>query len=253
MPDNRLHTEIHGSGSRLVLLHGFTQNSACWDGIADDLARDHEVVLVDVPGHGRSPAATADLWTTAELVAAAGGRACHIGYSMGGRILLHLALQSPQLVERLVLISTTAGIDNDAERRERIRHDEELADRLERIGVEAFVDEWMSQAMFARLEASRAGRQARLTNTASGLASSLRSVGTGTQEPLWDRLSSLSMPVFVVAGADDTKFTQLARRLATEIGPNAESSVIPRAGHAAHLEQPDEFCGRLRDWMDRTG
>jgi 2-succinyl-6-hydroxy-2,4-cyclohexadiene-1-carboxylate synthase len=240
------------AAGRLVLVHGFTQTSACWSPVDADLAADHELVLLDAPGHGASALIAADLPTGGRAMVAAGGPATYLGYSMGARFCLHAALASPALVERLVLISGTAGIDDAAERAERRQRDERLADHLVDVGVERFVDEWLAQPMFAGLSPVNAHRRARLANTVDGLASSLRLAGTGTQEPLWDRLGVLRMPVLVVAGADDAAFAERGRRLAASIGPNAELAVIDGAGHTVHLEQPERFLGTLRGWLART-
>jgi 2-succinyl-6-hydroxy-2,4-cyclohexadiene-1-carboxylate synthase len=243
-----LHTVTRGVGPRLVLVHGFTQTAACWGPIDDDLATDHELVLVDAPGHGGSASIQADLPTAADLLTDVGGRGTYVGYSMGGRLCLHAALSRPDAVERLVLISATAGIDDDGERAARRADDEQLARRIGEVGVAAFVDEWLAQALLADLTPAAAHRDARLMNTAAGLASSLRLAGTGSQQPLWSRLPALAMPVLVVVGERDAKFIDLGHRLSEAIGDNASVVVIPGAHHTAHLEQPDAFVAALRGW-----
>jgi 2-succinyl-6-hydroxy-2,4-cyclohexadiene-1-carboxylate synthase len=150
-----------------------------------------------------------------------------------------------------VLVSGTAGIDDADGRAARRASDEALADRVERIGVEAFLDEWLSLPLFAGLDATTDGRAARLENTAAGLASSLRLAGTGTQVPLWDRLGSLTMPVLVVAGERDEKFVALAHRLAGAI-PGADLAIVGGAGHTVHLEQPDAFLRVVLPWLDHA-
>jgi 2-succinyl-6-hydroxy-2,4-cyclohexadiene-1-carboxylate synthase len=234
-----------------VLLHGFTQNAACWSPIDDDLAVDHDVTRVDAPGHGGSTAVRADLWETGRSLADAGGRGTYFGYSMGGRMALHAALVASDVVERLVLVSTTAGIDDDRARAARRAADDALADHLIDVGVEQFVDQWLAQPLFATLPAARAHRAGRLTNTAEGLASSLRLAGTGTQDPLWDRLGALTMPVLVVAGELDAAYRAHGERLVAAIGDRAELAVVPGAGHTVHLEQPEAFLAVLRDWLSR--
>jgi 2-succinyl-6-hydroxy-2,4-cyclohexadiene-1-carboxylate synthase len=246
-----LHAETVGAegADRLVLVHGFTQTGRCWGPFADDLARDHELVLVDAPGHGGSADLRTDLWEGAALLGATGGRATYVGYSMGGRLALHLALRRPELVERLVLIGATGGIDDDAERAARRDADESLADHLLAIGVPAFLDEWLAQPLFAGLTPATACLDERLANTAEGLASSLRQAGTGTQEPLWDRLGAIEVPVLLLAGVDDAKFSAVAGRLARSIGPNATVAVVPRAGHSAQLESPLDTASIVRRWL----
>ena len=248
MTEPALAAETEGSGRRLVLVHGFTQTSRCWGSPAADLAADHEVVRVDAPGHGRSAAVRADLSTTADLLTPL-GPATFVGYSMGGRMCLELALRHPGAVEALVLISATAGIDDADERLARRASDETIAQGLEADGVDAFLDRWLSLPLFAGLPRAAHHIDERRTNTPAGLASSLRLAGTGTQAPSWDRLHMLAMPVLVVAGENDTKFTALARRLADAIGTNAVLAVIPGAGHTTHLEAPDAVLAVLRPWL----
>ena len=232
---------------RLILVHGFTQTRRSWDPLLPALA-DHEVVALDAPGHGAASGVVHDLPAGGAWLAEQGGAGAYVGYSMGGRLCLHAALAAPHAVRALVLVSATAGIDGAIERAQRRASDEALADRVERIGVEAFVDEWLALPLFDGLNADTDGRAARLENTPDGLASSLRSAGTGTQEPLWDRLGSLTMPVLVVAGEHDEKFAALAHRLAAAI-PGADLAIVEGAGHTVHLEQPDAFLRVLLPWL----
>jgi 2-succinyl-6-hydroxy-2,4-cyclohexadiene-1-carboxylate synthase len=243
-PPRRLHAPRRGSGPRIVLVHGFTQSAASFEPVARALAGSHEVVTPDLPGHGRSPAAAGGLESAAAELASSCGRATYVGYSLGGRVCLQLALDHPDVVERLVLVSTTAGIEDLDERAERAGEDEQLARRIEEGGdrnLPAFLDEWLAGPLFAHLSDEAAGRPARLVNTAAGLASSLRAHGTGAMLPLWERLGELGMPVVVVAGADDAKFASLARRLAAATR-SSSLVLVPGAGHAVPFEQPEAFA-----------
>jgi 2-succinyl-6-hydroxy-2,4-cyclohexadiene-1-carboxylate synthase len=241
-----------GSGPRVSFVHGFTQTGASWRHVVGLLAPDHQLVSVDAPGHGGSSDLTVDLATGAEVLGDTVGRAVYVGYSMGGRLALRLALDRPELVSALVLIGATAGIDDAAERADRRRSDDALADRITAIGVDAFLDEWLSRPLFAGLPDDPDERSARRTNTAHGLAESLRLAGTGTMDPpWWDELSHLDVPVVVVAGAVDTKFSALGRRLATSIGPNASFVSVPGAGHAAHLHDPAAVARIIREVTGR--
>jgi len=221
----------------MVFVHGFTQTGRSWLPVATAFARNHEVLLVDAPGHGGSAAVRADLRRTADLLGQTAGEGTYVGYSMGGRMCLHLALTHPHLVRRLVLVSATAGIAEDAERAARRDADDALAASIEEDGVEPFLERWLAQPLFAGLEPTAADRADRLRNTAEGLASSLRMAGTGTQDPLWARLRELTMPVLVLAGDRDTKFVDIGRQLAGGM-PRGTFTTVPGAGHAAHLEQP---------------
>ena len=236
-------------GGRVVLIHGFTQSAAAWGALAERLAATHEVVAVDAPGHGGAAAVRADLAAGADLIAGAGGRAAYVGYSMGGRYALHVALRHPRLVERLVLVSATAGISDPAERAARAAADEGIARRIERDGIVAFLEWWLDRPLFATLPREAAAVEARLGGTAEGLASSLRLAGTGRQEPLWDRLAELRMPVLVVAGELDETYLALGRRLVAAVGASARLAVIAGAGHACHLEQPDAWLAAVTPFL----
>jgi 2-succinyl-6-hydroxy-2,4-cyclohexadiene-1-carboxylate synthase len=245
----RLPEPPEGGRGRVVLVHGFTQTRASWMPVAEQLHADgYEVIAVDAPGHGESGGLRLDLPGGAEALGVTGGVATYIGYSMGGRLALHLAVARPELVERLVLVSSTAGIADDADRAERRAEDEARAERLEREGLEAFLTGWLAQPMFATLPSDRAQLAARLGNTVDGLASSLRLAGTGTQRSLWSQLPALSMPVLLVTGELDAKFTGIAAEMAAAI-PHATVIVIAGSGHTVHLERPAAFLAALRRWL----
>jgi 2-succinyl-6-hydroxy-2,4-cyclohexadiene-1-carboxylate synthase len=248
-----LFAEVDGRGPRLVLVHGFTQTRRSWGPVADDLAADHQVVRVDAPGHGRSAAVAVDMAEGGRLLGEVGGRAVYLGYSMGARLGLHLALARPDRVTALVLVGGTAGIEDPRARRVRRRDDEALATELEQVGVPEFVRRWLARPLFAGLDGAAAGVEARLENTVAGLASSLRLAGTGAQESLWARLGELEMPVLAVVGERDEAFRARAEAMAAAVGANAEVAVVPGAGHAAHSEAPEEFVAVVRRFLARNG
>ena len=248
----RLASTVAGSGPRVALVHGFTQTGRSWRQIAGRLAHNHEVAAVDAPGHGDSSALAADLWTGAAALVESAGTAAYVGYSMGGRLALHAALAHPGAVNRLVLLGATPGIADAGERAARQRSDNALADDIERDGVNAFLIRWLDNPMFARLPADPGDVEDRRRNTAAGLASSLRLAGTGVQESLWDRLAGLTMPVLVLAGTHDAKFVDIGRRMSAAIGANARFELVPKAGHAAHLEQPDQFLALVEPFLNEA-
>ena len=241
----------------LVALHGFTQTGASWRDLSTRLGRN--VTAPDLPGHGREgDERPSDLWEAAEHICAnivqnghpdsdnAGPvtvdhPAIWIGYSLGGRVLLHVALAHPELVAGMILVSTTAGIDDPAERAYRRTTDNALADRIERIGVDAFLTEWLEQPLFAGLTVTDVERRERTSNSAAGLAASLRSCGTGTQTPLWARLGELDVPTLIVTGTDDHKFTALGKRLAEGL-PSATHRPMAATGHSCAAQRPQEFA-----------
>jgi 2-succinyl-6-hydroxy-2,4-cyclohexadiene-1-carboxylate synthase len=247
-----LHAEVEGSGPRTVLVHGFTQTLRSWGRVGSALDRRFEVVRVDAPGHGGSSQVVTDLAEGARLLGTVGGRASYLGYSMGARLCLQLALDASSLVRSLVLVSGTAGIA-DAEGRQRRRAaDDRLATDLEQIGLEEFLHQWLAGPLFASLGPVEANLDARRDNTVEGLAASLRLAGTGAQEPLWSRLHGLAMPVLVVAGANDAVFCDRAKAMVDAVGSNAELALVPDAGHAVHLERPDAFLAVVEPFLDRS-
>jgi 2-succinyl-6-hydroxy-2,4-cyclohexadiene-1-carboxylate synthase len=245
-----LHAESSGSGPRLVLAHGFTQTARSWGRFAGLVGAGRELVRVDLPGHGGSADVRANLVESGELlaeVAGAGGVPFDlVGYSLGARVALHAALGGPDGLGRLVLIGATGGIEDAAARADRRRRDLALAADVE-ADLDAFLERWVAQPMFAGLPDP--GMAERRRNSAAGLASSLQLAGTGTQDPLWDRLAQLRAPLLAIAGADDVRFALAAARLAAAARAGV-FSLVPGAGHAAHLAQPELCAVIVRRFLD---
>jgi 2-succinyl-6-hydroxy-2,4-cyclohexadiene-1-carboxylate synthase len=247
---------LAGDGPPLLLLHGFTGSAATWTPLLGALARCCRVIAVDLPGHGGSDApedirhytmerVVHDLLALCDALAPAPRELRVLGYSMGGRVALRLALAAPWRIAALVLEGASPGIMDPAERAARVATDRALADRIEREGMEAFVQYWQALPLFAsqqRLpaEARVALRAQRLANRPHGLANSLRGMGAGMQEPLAERLAELSMPVLLIAGDLDEKYRAAATAMAGRI-PGARAVIVPDAGHTVHLEQPAAF------------
>ncbi len=254
-----LATEVVGNdrldaGPPLALVHGFTQTRRSWAPLAERLATRRPVVLVDAPGHGGSADHRLNLWSAGRELVRTVGSADLLGYSMGARICLHASLGSPGRVRRLVLVGATAGIPDPDARARRQADDLVLADSIDQggdRGLPEFFERWLAGPLFRGLSAEAAGLDDRLANTAAGLAASLRLCGTGTQEPLDDRLDRLTMPVLLVVGERDARFRAEAERLAAGI-TQAETVVVEGAGHACHLEQPDRFFDLVEAWLTRT-
>ncbi len=238
---------------RLVFLHGFTQTHHHWHRCASLIAarlRSPALAFVDLPGHGLSATDRTAIDQAAPLLTHLGGAGTWIGYSMGARFALVAAAQSPPEIERLVVIGVNPGIEDATERLARRAADDALAVRIERIGVDAFLDEWLRGPLFASLPEDAVDRAHRRANGIDGLASSLRSAGIGSQTPLWENLGEIEIPVLVLAGEADAKFTSIGARLAGEL-PNATFASIRGAGHAAHTEQPAATADAIAGWIDR--
>ncbi len=239
----------------VVLLHGFSATHRAWDGVIAALDPQRYLPLaIDLPGHGAG--ARAELPITFQgsvesVLARAPERFLLCGYSLGGRIALHVALAAPERVTRLVLVSCSAGIEDPDERAARAESDRRLADDLETIPFEEFIERWRSQPLFAA-EPPEVGRRARADqrrNRPAALASAMRSLGTGTMEPLWSRLKELQMPTTVVVGERDTKFCALGRRMVDAIG-DAELDVLA-GGHALPLEAPAAVARAIEETLAR--
>ena len=231
--------------SRLTFVHGFAQTGNSWKPIAEYFAgHGFLVTVVDMPGHGNSAQVRADLRRTADMLSAIGGAGTYVGYSLGGRACLHLALMYPNLVKRLILIGANPGIDDAGLMAARREADDMLEARMNEIGLEAFLQEWMAQPLFGGLKLTSAQQADRLRNTTEGLGSSLRMAGTGAQGSLWPRLRELNMDVLALAGADDEKFSAIARQIA-DVVPSGRFQLIPNAAHAAHLQQPEAVAAAI--------
>jgi 2-succinyl-6-hydroxy-2,4-cyclohexadiene-1-carboxylate synthase len=225
----------------VVLLHGFTQTRRSWRRTVQALGGRYRALAPDLPGHGQSAHRVASFDAcTAYVRALAPPRFSLAGYSMGGRVALHAALALRDRLEQLVLIGASPGLAEATERAARRAADDALADRIEAIGVEAFAREWAAQPLFAGQpeRVAAAAHADRLRNTAEGLAAALRGLGTGAMDPLWDRLPELTIPVTLLVGERDEKFRAIAERMAARL-PDARLTIVPGAGHAAHLERPE--------------
>lgn len=233
----------------VVLLHGFAGTGRAWDPVTAALGG-QTYLAADLRGHGanadRRPV-TFDACAT-DVLELAPPRFVLAGYSMGGRIALHVALRAPERVSRLVLVATTAGIADEAERAARRAADEALADATEQQTIEQFADAWAAQPLFAGTppEAAAWWREDLLRNDPRALAAVLRGIGTGAMTPLWDRLGELTMPADVVVGARDAKFRALGERLAAGLGGPVRLHVVPGAGHGLPREAPEALAAILR-------
>ena len=260
--DVKLNVEVSGQGPPLVALHGFTGSVATWEPLAHALDREHTMVRIDLLGHGGSsrpadPRRYSMEHTVADLVgvldALGPATACWLGYSMGGRIALGVALAAPERCGALVLESASAGIRDATERARRAASDERLARWTEEAGIEAFVDYWESLPLFASQsklsQETRAALRAQLlANHPAGLANSLRGIGAGAQPAYHDRLAELAMPALFMAGEDDAAYAEAAKAMAAAV-PDGRAVIEAEAGHAVHLERPEAFQGAVLDFL----
>jgi 2-succinyl-6-hydroxy-2,4-cyclohexadiene-1-carboxylate synthase len=234
----------------LVLLHGFSGTRHAWDEVIARLDRKrYRPLAFDLPGHG--DAADVGGPITFEkcvdaVLAQAPERFALCGYSMGGRIALHVALSAPERVARLVLVSSSPGIEDDGERAARRAADRALADELERAPFEDFIERWRTQPLFAEdpVDIGERAREDQRRNEPMALAAAMRGVGAGEMTPLWSRLGELTMPTTFVAGERDAKFHAIGERLVA-LALGAELVMVP-GGHGLPLESPAALAGVLQ-------
>lgn len=258
------HLETGLGGPPLLLLHGFMGSARSMTGLLDAMSTDRRVVAVDLIGHGASPApAEVGPYMTAAMVGQVRTvlqrleleQVDVVGYSMGARLALSLAVAFPELVARLVLISGTAGIADRSDREERVRSDAALADDIERDGMTAFVNRWEALALFASQqglpEPVRASiRRGRVAQREVAMANSLRGFGTGSMVPLWDRLEGIAAPTLAIAGELDTRYVLIAREIEAAM-PGARAEIIGAVGHATHVEACESTVQAIRVHLQR--
>jgi len=233
----------------VVLLHGFGNTHRAWDGVIAALEPErYRPLALDLPGHGEAADAERPITFAGcveYVLARSSERFALCGYSLGGRVALHVALAAPERVSRLVLVSTSAGISDEAERAQRRESDRALADELEQIPYEQFIERWRTQPLFAGepAEVGARAREDQRRNRPDALAAVLRGLGSGEMQPLWPRLGELVMPVTVLAGERDAKYRALGQRM-LELLSDARLVVVA-GGHGLPLENPAAVAGAI--------
>ena len=254
---------VQGSGLPLLLLHGFTGSSESWTELLDPFADCFKVVLLDLPGHGRTAVPSTTGGGTIEAVsrdliaiisALQLASVNLLGYSMVGRLALYTAARHPEFIKSLIFESASPGLETTAQRQVRIESDDQLANEIERTGIPAFVDRWQELSLFDTQKGLSAKQQQRLrhqrlSNSASGLTRSLRGMGTGRQPSMWHELESIHLPVLILAGESDRKYVNIAQQLAATL-PRADLRIIAESGHNIHLEKTHLFASIVLDFIE---
>lgn len=227
------------------MVPGFTQTAQSWSGVSAVARETCDVRALDIP----APTTFAG---TARAIGGTGGRAIYVGYSMGGRLCLRLALDRPDLVRGLMLVSASPGIADRAERTARIEADNLLAESVEHDTVKAFLERWLAQPMFATVPVGAPGLADRHRLTPAFLAACLRLLGAGAMEPMWAELPKLQMPVMLVTGTHDEKYTAIARRMLERMHSRVAFMQLD-GGHALPLEQPAVLGGLITAFAAEHG
>jgi len=260
--------EVLGKGEPLLLLHGFTGDHSTWKNLVNTLQNNYMCIMPDIIGHGRSESpqdysryrlenVAADL---KEILMALKVEQCHVlGYSMGGRLALQFSVLFPEYVKTLILESASPGLSLAEERKQRVEQDNKLADRIEKEGMKSFVEYWQSIPLFRTQVSLPEHKKAaiyeqRMGNNVVGLANSLRGMGTGVQQSLWNELINVHLPVLLLTGEHDKKFCKIAERMDRMI-KECEWQTIDDVGHAIHVEDSEMFgrivSGFIEKWKER--
>ncbi|TAA69805.1 2-succinyl-6-hydroxy-2,4-cyclohexadiene-1-carboxylate synthase [Planococcus salinarum] len=244
----------------LVFLHGFTGSTVTWHNLVSHFT-DYKIILLDLLGHGltespENPERYAMELQLRDLEMLFGRMGLEefalAGYSMGGRAALAYACTFPGRVSVLVLESASPGLKSGAERSDRRQSDGELAERIVSGGTESFVKSWEKTPLFSTQESlpdpvKIAVREERMAQNPIGLANSLIGMGTGAQESYWEALCRLKIPVLLLTGSLDDKFTAIAKEMVSLMPEAVHQEIL--AGHALHVEKSDEFATIVREYL----
>lgn len=259
-----LFSEFNPARETLFFLHGFTGSAMDWKKTVELVDNSFNKFAVDLIGHGKSDSPTElEEYFPSSMNAKLLDIINHftkekvilVGYSMGGRAVLSFATNHPDKIKGLILESTSAGIEDPAEREERVKSDKELAAFIEANTMETIIDHWMNLEIFGTQkrfsdEQLQELRKEKLQNSSLGLANSLKGFGTGSMPYLGDKLSSLNFPVLLITGELDSKFTQINSELVKKF-PSANHQIIQNAGHNVHLEETVKITDTINHFLNQ--
>jgi 2-succinyl-6-hydroxy-2,4-cyclohexadiene-1-carboxylate synthase len=260
-----INVEISGEGDiSLFFIHGFAGSVEDWHEIADALSADFKIVCIDMPGFGKSDKPDSpEFYTqlfgrtviTSVIKQLSLSQVILVGYSMGGRFALDVVAAESQSVVGLILESSSPGIDDDEQRELRVKADNALAHAITEKGMEWFVNYWADLGLFQSQKALPEIKRMqqnhhRLENSPLALAHSLTSFGTGMMEPLWNYLYTIDVPVLLMSGELDSKFSSINGRMSVMF-PLSKHVMVKNTGHNIHFENPAEFVTLLKDFVNK--
>lgn len=247
--------------SKIVFLHGFLGSGSDWLSFARKLENRFCSILVDLPGHGEAGIpADGDpkqfFMQTVEALKSEIRRlraepCVLVGYSMGGRIGLALALRYPELFSKAIIVSSSPGLQTDEERASRRKSDEGIARKIER-NFEGFIGFWYDQPLFSTLKSHSLFHEVeaqRKQGLPQNLAQALRLLGTGNQPSFWDELLGNRLPMLFCVGEKDAKYVEIGRRMA-ELCPESRLEYFEGCGHTLHIEEPERFLASVERFIE---
>jgi 2-succinyl-6-hydroxy-2,4-cyclohexadiene-1-carboxylate synthase len=244
----------------LVFLHGFLGCARDWSAIISQLSADYYCLAIDLPGHGKSVITQNDtrlhlqdtaIHLNSEIRKRNLIKPVLIGYSMGGRMALHMLTDSDIYWQAAILESTSPGIEDPIDKKERLKNDFQIADRLEKEDLNEFLQYWYSQPLFSDFRNMKGFEkilERRLSNDPVQMARALRAFSAGLQESFWNRLKIFNIPVLMISGANDKKYSAIINRIAAD-SSTIRSKMIPDCGHVVHAEQPQIFCATVLEFL----
>jgi 2-succinyl-6-hydroxy-2,4-cyclohexadiene-1-carboxylate synthase len=260
---NKLHIEISGHGHGVLALHGFAQTNALWEPFRDTWSTQASLILLDIPGHGNTT------WSehlneyqiefiakeiVAQLTQKGFSSIDIVGYSMGGRLAIALAVRYPHFIRKAVFVSTTPGIEEEAERRARINQDAKWIQLLDNNSIDVFAERWSQNSIFEGQSLTSVQQerllQMRLSQNPIGLKRSLQGMGTGVQPSYWDKLDALPKETLWLTGSKDIKFTNIAKRVKEEV-PGVEWHQFEDCGHSIPMEREEIFGKMVMEFIHR--
>lgn len=240
----------------ILFLHGFMGDGSEFNKSISYLTNKFCCLTIDLPGHGKTKVLGTDKYYNMNNTAQALyhllkqlkiNQCFLVGYSMGGRLALYMALHFPQFFPKVVLESASPGLKTESARQKRVQKDEQLAQKLETTNFTLFLSQWYNQPLFNSLRNHPQFThicQRRLQNNPFELAKSLRIMGTGQQPNLWHMLREYDLPLLLLVGELDRKFKAINTQI-TKLCSQAQLEVIPNCGHNIHEENVDAFVERI--------
>lgn len=246
----------------LLLLHGFIGSSEDWIFLINELDERIYPIAIDLPGHGKTEISknTKDynIDFMVDIIDSIieefhFSQVVLLGYSMGGRVAESFTIQNMSKVKAIILESTTPGIKDEIERKARYRSDLDLAEFIIIEGVEKFINYWMELPLFESLKKREVEEyqkiiSRKLKNNPIGLSNSLIGFSTGKMENMWNSLFELHLPILLITGQLDNKYSEIARDMKMQL-PNSKHFIIENSGHNTHLEKPKEFIKLVNNFI----